>query len=78
MTPIEALRCATTVSAELLGIDDRTGKIAEGLEADLIVIQNNPLDNILSQSSDMSIGGHPRDASVADVDNVQRHLQPTP
>ncbi len=48
MTPIEALRCATTVGAELLGIENRTGKLAQGLEADLIVIQNNPLESILS------------------------------
>lgn len=48
MTPIEALQCATTTGAELLGINDRTGKLVEGFEADLIVIQNNPSENILS------------------------------
>ena len=42
MEPIEALRSATTIPAELLNISDRTGKIKKGLEADLIVIQNNP------------------------------------
>jgi len=48
MLPVEALRSATTLAAKLLGIDDRTGIIKTGMEADLIVIQGNPLEDILS------------------------------
>ena len=48
MEPIEALRSATTTAAELLAVNDRTGKLKAGMEADLIVIQNNPLNDILS------------------------------
>lgn len=36
---------ATSGAAELLGIADRTGRIAEGYEADLIVLEGNPLDD---------------------------------
>ena len=43
-----AIRSATSVAAELLAIEDRTGSIREGLEADLIVVDQNPLDDILS------------------------------
>jgi imidazolonepropionase-like amidohydrolase len=46
MTPLEALRAATVVNAELFGITDRTGVVAPGLEADLIVLERNPLENI--------------------------------
>lgn len=46
MTPLEALQAATTVSAELLGVDDHAGRIAEGLEADFIVLERNPLEDI--------------------------------
>ncbi len=46
MTPIEAIRAATTVAAELLGVDDHTGMIAPGLDADLLVLERNPLDDI--------------------------------
>ncbi|MGQ0765830.1 MAG: amidohydrolase family protein [Gemmatimonadota bacterium] len=46
MTPVEALRTATTNAAELLGIGDRTGRIAVGLQADLIVVDRNPLADI--------------------------------
>jgi imidazolonepropionase-like amidohydrolase len=46
MTPLEALRAATTTAAELLGVNDHTGRIALGLEADLIVLERNPLEDI--------------------------------
>lgn len=48
MTPLEALRSATTVTAELFGIEARTGAIEPGLEADLIVVERNPLENVRS------------------------------
>ncbi|GMR23064.1 MAG: amidohydrolase family protein [Acidobacteriota bacterium] len=48
MSPMEAIRAATSVAAELLEIDDRTGTIRQGYEADLIVVDQNPLENILS------------------------------
>jgi imidazolonepropionase-like amidohydrolase len=46
MTPFEALQAATVVSAELLGLGDRTGRIAEGFEADLILVPADPLEDI--------------------------------
>lgn len=46
LTPLQALQSATTVAAELLGIQDRTGRVAQGLEADLIVVERNPLEEL--------------------------------
>jgi len=46
MTPLEALRAATTTAADLLGVDDHTGRIGEGLDADLVLTERNPLDDI--------------------------------
>jgi imidazolonepropionase-like amidohydrolase len=43
MTPLEAITAATRTAARVLGIDDRTGTVAVGLEADLIVVERNPL-----------------------------------
>jgi len=43
LTPLEALQAATINAAELFGIQDRTGRIAPGLEADLIAVEENPL-----------------------------------
>ena len=46
MTPLEAIRSATVVAAEMLGLEESTGAIRPGLEADLIVVQGNPLEDI--------------------------------
>jgi imidazolonepropionase-like amidohydrolase len=45
MTPLQAIRAATTVSAELIDVDDR-GRLEEGLLADVIGVPGNPLDDI--------------------------------
>jgi len=45
MTPLAALRSATTVAAEVLGKDDR-GLIAPGRLADLIAVPGDPLADI--------------------------------
>ena len=41
-----ALYTATSRSAELLGLGDETGSIAEGKMADMIVTEENPLDDL--------------------------------
>ena len=46
MTNFEALQTATTSSAELLQMGDRTGMIVQGYEADMILVPDNPLTNI--------------------------------
>lgn len=46
MTPIEAIRAATTNAAELLGIADRVGRLAAGFEADLVAVTGNPLEDV--------------------------------
>jgi imidazolonepropionase-like amidohydrolase len=46
MTPFDAIRSATTAAAELLGLDRHTGSIQPGYEADLIVVEGNPLEDI--------------------------------
>jgi imidazolonepropionase-like amidohydrolase len=45
LSPLEALQAATINAAELLGLADRTGRIAPGFEADLIAVEENPLEN---------------------------------
>ncbi len=46
MTPAQALATATTIPAQLLGMDDRIGRIAAGYVADLVAIEGNPLEQI--------------------------------
>ncbi len=58
LTPLEAIRTATTNAADLLGVSDR-GAIAAGLLADLIAVPGNPLKDIkvLEQVSFVMKGG---------------------
>ena len=46
MSHFEALQAATISSAALLHLQDRTGRIAVGYEADMILVPANPLTNI--------------------------------
>jgi len=46
MTPTQAIQSATSVTADLLGWEDRVGEIAPGMYADIIAVQGSPLDDI--------------------------------
>lgn len=41
--PMDAIRGATSLAAESLGLGDKVGAIAPGMEADLIAVEGNPL-----------------------------------
>jgi imidazolonepropionase-like amidohydrolase len=45
MTPVQAIQAATTVSAELIDVDDR-GRLAPGLLADVIAVPGDPSTDI--------------------------------
>jgi imidazolonepropionase-like amidohydrolase len=46
MTPIEAIRTATTTAADLLGWGDRIGSIEPGKFADIVAVAGDPLGDI--------------------------------
>ena len=46
MTPLQALRSATAVAANILGWEDRVGSIEAGKYADLIAVSGDPLADI--------------------------------
>ncbi|MBQ6582715.1 MAG: amidohydrolase family protein [Mogibacterium sp.] len=46
MAPLEILKQATVYNAEILGIEDRTGSIRTGLQADLILVDGKPDEDI--------------------------------
>lgn len=50
LTPLEALRAATSDPAACFGLDDR-GAIREGLRADLVLVDGDPLSDIRATSS---------------------------
>ncbi|MDB5122031.1 MAG: translocation protein TolB [Mucilaginibacter sp.] len=46
MTPLQVIRCATINGASYLGMDKEIGSLEKGKLADLIVLNQNPLDDI--------------------------------
>jgi imidazolonepropionase-like amidohydrolase len=46
MSPLDAIQSGTLRAAELFGLEKETGALEPGLEADLIVVDKNPLDDI--------------------------------
>ena len=45
-TPMEAIQAATIVPARVMGFDKKLGTVEAGKEADLILLDRNPLDDI--------------------------------
>jgi imidazolonepropionase-like amidohydrolase len=46
MTPVEAIRSATVVAAELLGWTDRVGALEPGLFADLVAVEGDVMNDV--------------------------------
>lgn len=46
LTPLQALQAATITGAEMLRLDKQIGAVAVGFEADLLVVDVNPLENV--------------------------------
>jgi imidazolonepropionase-like amidohydrolase len=58
MTPIQAVRSATTTAAEMLGMQNDVGSIAAGKYADLVAVKGDPLADItLLQKIDFVMKG---------------------
>ena len=54
LTPIEALRSATSIPARRFGLNDR-GRIVNGARADLLLVQGDPTNNITDTLSIQAI-----------------------
>ena len=46
MPAMEAIQSATITSAKILGIDNELGEIKAGYLADIIAVNNNPMDDV--------------------------------
>jgi imidazolonepropionase-like amidohydrolase len=48
LSPLEAIRAATTAAAEIMGLSDEIGTIVPGKWADILVVDGDPLKDISS------------------------------
>jgi imidazolonepropionase-like amidohydrolase len=46
MTPLSSLRTATSAAAEMLGLTADVGSLSAGRFADIVAVEQNPLENI--------------------------------
>lgn len=60
-TPAEAFHAGTQVTAEILGVSDETGSIKVGKSADLLILDENPADNLRTLEKPLLVvaAGHP-------------------
>lgn len=59
MEPLEAVKAATSSCAEVLGLSDKVGQVKEGLIADLLLVEGDPLKDIscISKVIEVYYGG---------------------
>lgn len=79
MTPLEAIRCATINGAHYLGMDKEIGSLEEGKLADLLLLDENPLEDIHHSTSIrmVMINGRLYDANTMnETGNRERPREP--
>ncbi|MFB7452956.1 amidohydrolase family protein [Streptomyces sp. NPDC056194] len=65
MTPLQAIRTATSEAAELCAVSDITGSLVAGKTADLVVCGTNPLDDIDSLADPVQLHAVLKEGRVA-------------
>ena len=75
LTPLEALEAATLRPAQYFKLEDQLGTIGEGMLADLVLLNKNPLDDITNtQSIELVIkNGNLLDRQV--LDSMKKNLE---
>jgi len=51
MTPVEALRAATSVNAKIIGKEKELGELRQGFLADVIAVDGDPVRDIAATGS---------------------------
>ncbi|MDJ0838465.1 MAG: amidohydrolase family protein [Acidobacteriota bacterium] len=75
MTPMEVLRSATMNGAEYLGLDKDLGSLEKGKLADLVVLNENPLENIRNSDKVSHVMLNGRVYEAATMNQVGNHKQ---
>ncbi|WP_134684079.1 amidohydrolase family protein [Brevibacillus migulae] len=75
LSPLEALQAATITPAKFLGVDDHAGSIEVGKWADLVLLDENPLEDI---SHSRSIAAVVTDGKLLDSETLQSMVKTYP
>ena len=75
LTPFEALRAATANAADFLGPGDQRGVVAVGQNADLVLLDANPLENVANTRRIAGVALRGRWLSRSDLDRMLDELQ---
>jgi imidazolonepropionase-like amidohydrolase len=76
MTNMEALKAATINGAHYLGMEDQIGALKEGMLADLIVLDKNPLEDIQNSNSVSYTMVNGRLYDTETMDEIGNHENP--
>jgi len=74
-TPLEALRSATLLPAEYLSMSDRLGSVEKGKVADLVLLDENPLEDIANTRTIRAVVANGRYFSREDLDALLRGVE---
>jgi imidazolonepropionase-like amidohydrolase len=74
-TPLEALRTATRAPAEFLSLSDRLGRVEKGMLADLVLLDQNPLEDIANTRTIRAVVAGGRYFSREDLDALLRGVE---
>ena len=74
IAPVDVLRSATSVNARVLAIEARAGRIAPGLDADLVAVRGNPLGDIRAINAVEMVT---RMGEVLDPEKLHREVEAT-
>ena len=74
IAPVDILRSATSVNARVLRIEARAGRIAPGLDADMVAVLGNPLDDIRDVNALAMVA---RRGEILDPEKLHREVKAT-
>ena len=75
LTPLQALQAATINGAKFMGVAGRTGSIAVGKDADLVLLTGNPLENIANIRQIDAVVSRGKAYPAASLANLMRAIR---
>lgn len=74
LTPREALYSATIAPAEVLGLTNESGGVSAGMRADLVVVADNPLENLQTLRKPVAVVVNGRVFDAKDLEEMRKQL----